>query len=88
MSVDANTSRRDERPVPSRSPTDVALLTVFALAGWFMIKRKYNQRAHTLIMIGALIASTLFLSCYVYYHYHAGSHPYGGHGIRCEKPDR
>jgi len=38
------------------------------LAGYVCIKRG-RQSAHRNCMIGALCASTVFLACYVYYHY-------------------
>jgi len=41
-----------------------ALLTV----GWVFIKRG-NKTAHRNCMVAALVTSTLFLVCYVYYHY-------------------
>jgi len=31
-------------------------------------------------MVAALLASTLFLTSYLYYHYHVGSVPFTGHG--------
>ena len=40
------------------------LLTI----GYLFIKRR-NQTAHRNCMIAALITSTAFLACYVYYHY-------------------
>jgi uncharacterized membrane protein YozB (DUF420 family) len=44
------------------------LASVFLIAGYIQIKRG-NKQAHRNCMIGALIASTLFLGCYLYYHY-------------------
>ncbi|HYV30599.1 MAG TPA: DUF420 domain-containing protein [Candidatus Binatia bacterium] len=48
-----------------------AISAVFLTAGFLFIKRK-NQSAHRNCMIGALVASALFLACYLYYHFHAG----------------
>jgi putative membrane protein len=48
-----------------------ALSATFLVAGYIFIKRG-RQVAHRNCMIGALTASVLFLSCYVYYHFHAG----------------
>jgi putative membrane protein len=48
--------------------TSAVLLTF----GWAYIKRN-NQRAHKNCMIAAFCTSTLFLACYLYYHYHARS---------------
>jgi len=36
--------------------------------------------AHRTVMIAAVISSSLFLSCYLYYHAHVGSVPFQGHG--------
>jgi len=48
-----------------------AISAVFLTAGFLLIKRK-KQSAHRNCMIGALVASTLFLTSYLYYHFHAG----------------
>jgi len=40
--------------------------------GYFFIRRK-NIRAHKTCMIGALIASAIFLTSYLIYHYHVGN---------------
>jgi putative membrane protein len=45
-----------------------SLSAVFLMTGWVFIKRQ-NQSAHIKCMIAALITSTAFLTCYVYYHY-------------------
>ena len=37
--------------------------------------------AHRAVMITALISSTLFLTSYLYYHYHVGSIRFQGHGV-------
>jgi len=47
--------------------TSALLLT----AGYIFIKRK-NERAHRNCMVAALVTSTLFLTSYLYYHFHAG----------------
>lgn len=44
------------------------LAGVFLMAGFVFIKRG-NRTAHRNSMVGALIASTVFLGCYLYYHY-------------------
>lgn len=44
------------------------LASIFLLAGYIQIKRG-NRLAHRNCMIGALIASSFFLGCYLYYHY-------------------
>ena len=45
-----------------------SLAAVLLIAGYIFIKRQ-NQTAHRNCMIGALLSSTVFLVCYVYYHY-------------------
>ena len=46
-----------------------ALSTLFICAGLLFIKTERKQ-AHIVCMIAALLTSTLFLSCYLYYHFH------------------
>lgn len=53
---------------------------VFLTAGFIFIKRK-NVVAHKIAMGLAFLTSSAFLSCYLYYHYHAGSKPYTGMGF-------
>lgn len=48
-----------------------ALSAIFLTAGFIHIKRG-RQTTHRNCMVGALICSALFLTCYVYYHLHAG----------------
>src|SRR5436853_4927873 len=45
-----------------------ALSTVFILVGFAFIKSE-RKLAHAACMIGALVTSTLFLTCYVTYHW-------------------
>ena len=40
-----------------------------------------KMAAHRAAMIAALASSTLFLICYLYYHYHVGSVHFRGQGI-------
>jgi len=47
------------------------LSTCFLVAGFLLIRRK-RIPAHRNCMLGAVVASTLFLVCYIYYHLHAG----------------
>ncbi|MBI3877803.1 MAG: DUF420 domain-containing protein [Verrucomicrobia bacterium] len=44
---------------------------VLLLLGYWFIKRD-RRDAHRNCMIGALVASAIFLGCYLYYHFHAG----------------
>jgi putative membrane protein len=46
-----------------------ALSAVFLTAGYIFIKRK-NQNAHRNCMAAALVTSTLFLICYLTYHFY------------------
>ncbi|HUJ94037.1 MAG TPA: DUF420 domain-containing protein [Terriglobales bacterium] len=39
-----------------------------------------RMAAHRAVMIAALISSSLFLTSYLYYHYHVGSVRFQGHG--------
>lgn len=44
------------------------LAGVLLVAGYVFIKRG-NKTAHRTSMVGALLASSVFLGCYLYYHY-------------------
>ena len=44
---------------------------VLLLTGWVFIKRG-RMAAHRACMIAAVVASALFLACYVYFHAHVG----------------
>jgi putative membrane protein len=52
---------------------------VLLTAGFLFIRRR-NVAAHRACMLGAFGVSILFLVCYLVYHYHAGSRPFGGQG--------
>ena len=56
--------------------TTSAVLLVFGFA--FIRKQKVN--AHKVCMLAAFSTSTLFLTSYLYYHYHHGSTPFQGTG--------
>jgi len=47
--------------------------------GYFFIRQR-ALTAHVVCMITAFVTSTLFLACYLYYHYHHGSEPFPGGG--------
>jgi uncharacterized membrane protein YozB (DUF420 family) len=47
------------------------LSTLFLTAGYVFIRRQ-RQVAHRNCMIGAVVSSALFLTCYLIYHYNAG----------------
>jgi putative membrane protein len=53
---------------------------VLLLTGrWLIAQRKIA--AHRAVMISALVTSSAFLACYLYYHYHVGSVHFPGTGI-------
>ena len=49
------------------------------LTGYWFIRQK-KIALHKACMLGALLISTLFLACYVIYHYQIGSKPFPGEG--------
>jgi len=53
---------------------------VLLLTGRYMIARG-RMAAHRACMIAAVVASALFLSCYLYFHFHAGNILFLGQGI-------
>lgn len=53
---------------------------VLLLIGRSYIKRG-QMAAHRLVMLAALVASSIFLGCYLYYHFHVGSVRFQGQGI-------
>jgi uncharacterized membrane protein YozB (DUF420 family) len=52
---------------------------ILLLIGRNLIKRG-SMAAHRAVMIAALTSSTLFLTSYLYYHYHVGSVHFQGQG--------
>jgi uncharacterized membrane protein YozB (DUF420 family) len=52
---------------------------VLLLVGRGFIKRG-RMAAHRAVMIAALASSTIFLACYLYYHWHVGSVHFQGQG--------
>ncbi|MBM3836861.1 MAG: DUF420 domain-containing protein [Verrucomicrobia bacterium] len=48
-----------------------SLSAIFLSAGYYFIRRK-NQTAHRNCMVSAFATSTLFLICYLVYHFYAG----------------
>jgi uncharacterized membrane protein YozB (DUF420 family) len=52
---------------------------VLLLVGRSFIKRG-RMAAHRAIMIAALASSSIFLACYLYYHWHVGSVHFQGQG--------
>ena len=56
-----------------------SLATVLLAAGWIFIRRG-QWRAHRAAMISAFAVSTLFLICYLTYHWLVGHVPFKGQG--------
>jgi uncharacterized membrane protein YozB (DUF420 family) len=61
-------------PLLDLPPINASLNTLSAvlLSTGYICIRRGNQKAHRNCMIAAMVASTLFLACYVSYHAHAG----------------
>ena len=53
---------------------------VLLLTGHSFIKRG-RMAAHRAVMISAVVTSSLFLTSYLYYHYHVGSVRFPGHSF-------
>ena len=53
---------------------------ILLILGYTLIKQRAIT-AHTLCMVGASITSTIFLGCYLYYHFHHGRTSFPGTGI-------
>ncbi|MBI3289351.1 MAG: DUF420 domain-containing protein [Elusimicrobia bacterium] len=49
-----------------------AACAALLVLGWILV-RSGRREAHRWAMLSAFLCSTLFLACYLYYHYHAGS---------------
>ncbi len=56
-----------------------SLCAVLLVTGLLLIKKK-NVQAHKICMIAAFVVSSLFLGCYLYYHFHHGSTKFTGEG--------
>lgn len=65
--------------LPTVNATLNALAALCLIGGWFLI-RAGKRNAHRAAMIAALACSSLFLACYLYYHYHVGSVRFPGTG--------
>ncbi len=65
--------------LPALDATLNAASALFLLTGYFFIRRR-NILAHKVCMLAAFATSTLFLTCYLIYHYHHGVTRFGGHG--------
>jgi uncharacterized membrane protein YozB (DUF420 family) len=56
-----------------------ALSAVFLTVGYGFIRAR-RIAAHKACMVSAAVVSLLFLSCYLYYHFHAGTTTFPGRG--------
>ncbi|MGH8047528.1 MAG: DUF420 domain-containing protein [Chthoniobacterales bacterium] len=59
--------------LPSVNATLNGLSALFILAGWWFIKHE-RKLAHIASMVAALTTSTLFLACYLTYHWLKAGH--------------
>lgn len=68
------------RSLPAVNATLNSLCAILLVTGWTFI-RSGQARAHAACMILGVAVSALFLTCYLVYHFHAGSVPYRGLGV-------
>ncbi len=78
------------RGLPRVNASLNALCAVLLMAGWLSIRKRQatttplleqaSVRRHLVLMVLALITSSIFLASYLVYHYQAGSVPYPGGG--------
>jgi len=69
----------DYSTLPAVNATLNATSGIFLLTGYILIKKR-QINAHRNAMLAAFASSTLFLTSYLVYHYHAGSRPFPGVG--------
>jgi putative membrane protein len=68
--------------LPTVDATLNAASAIFLVLGFFFIRRR-NIRAHKTCMLSAFATSTIFLVCYLTYHYfHGTTHFRGEGGVR------
>jgi uncharacterized membrane protein YozB (DUF420 family) len=48
------------------------MTAIFLMLGLYSILNQHKRR-HMVCMVSALVTSTIFLGCYLYYHFHAGA---------------
>ena len=56
-----------------------AATALLLVTGWVLIRRK-RIAAHRACMVAAMTTAALFLSSYLYYHFHAGTTRFPGTG--------
>jgi putative membrane protein len=66
--------------LPSVNAAFNAGSALFLILGYVLIRQR-KRHAHRVAMLAALACSVLFLSSYLYYHYHAGSTRFPGTGV-------
>jgi putative membrane protein len=66
--------------LPSVDATLNAASALLLILGFFFIRRK-KIRAHKTCMLSAFATSTIFLACYLTYHYFHGTTHFPGRGI-------
>lgn len=69
----------DVHDLPTVNATLNALSGLCLVTGWLLI-RAGRRNAHRAAMIAALACSTVFLTCYLVYHYQVGSVRFPGTG--------
>ncbi len=65
--------------LPSINASLNAATAILLVLGWTLIKQRAIT-AHTICMLGATLTSSVFLACYLYYHFHHGSTKFPGTG--------
>ena len=66
--------------LPAVNATLNGISAILLTTGYLLIRRG-ARTPHKRCMLGALVTSTLFLVCYVIYHWHVGSKPFPGAGV-------
>jgi putative membrane protein len=66
--------------LPAVDATLNAASAVFLALGFFFVRKK-NIRAHKTCMLSAFATSTIFLICYLTYHYFHGTTHFRGQGV-------
>jgi len=64
---------------PTINATLNAVTALLLVTGWLLIRRK-RIAAHRACMIAAMLTAALFLTSYLYYHFHAGTTRFPGAG--------
>jgi len=64
---------------PAINATLNAVTAALLITGWTLARRR-RVSAHRAVMIAAVCCAALFLTSYLWYHYHAGSRRFPGSG--------